>query len=104
MMGKRIIWECDLCGLEVQANPENNAQVAFVSTQGGRVDGSVNFDAIICDDCTAKKDVVMMLNEVVEAGKRSTAKIEVASITFRKFKSDNTLVGVPVKSVSAEPS
>ena len=102
-MGKHYVWTCDICGKQVADNSENNFQV-ILATSGSVMEGHAQgFDGIICDDCTAKKSTQEILFEVAEVGKKATSLIKVASVTFKALKVDNTLEGVPVKALAAEP-
>jgi hypothetical protein len=101
-VGKQIIYTCDVCGVQVEDNPESNVAVGLNSS--GTIEGrSRSLDAFVCTDCTTKKAMIEILVGVSDAAKKETKLIEVGSITLKAVNADSTLRGIPVKGSAMQP-
>jgi hypothetical protein len=101
-VGKQIIYTCDVCGVQVEDDPESNVAVGLSSS--GTIEGrSRSFDAFVCADCSAKKSMLEILVGVSDVAKKETKLIEVGSITLKALNVDSTIKGIPVKASGVQP-
>jgi len=100
-MGKQIIYTCDVCGVQVEDNPDSNVAVSLNSSGG--INGlSAGFDAFVCADCATKKPMPEILVGVSDAAKKEKKLIVVGSITLKPVNDDGTIKGIPVKASAAQ--